>query len=376
MNRTALLLPLFLIPAPLAAQSADSAAFIIRLGTDTTAVERYVRTDRALHAEAVSRSPSTMLHRLSMTFGEDGRVTGAVYTQHRPGTDAELRRVVVSFTGDSARMETVMGSNSRTQTVAAANAIPLAGPFYAPYELAMMRAVSGNQASLRVPLLAGSDTVGIPVARLGADSVTLTNQFGEPMRAHIDARGRLLHLNTPAFTTVERLDWVDLDALARDFAARDHTGGGLGMLSPRAAYRTVVDGANVWVDYSRPGMRGRPIWGALVPWGAVWRMGANDAAHIAVDRTVELGGVVLEPGTYTLFLIPDEDAWTLIVNRATDISGLAHDASHDVGRAVMRVETMPQAAEQFTIRVEDTDDAGVLWLQWDRTRASVPLRVR
>ena len=376
MKRSTLLLPLLLVPAPVAAQSADSAAFIIRLGTDTTAIERYVRTDRELVAEAVSRSPSTMLHRLSMSLDADGRVTRAIYALLRPGMDAEVRRVVVTFDGDSARLETVMGANSRTQTVAAGNAIPLAGPFYAPYELAMMRAAAGSTTSLRVPLLAGSDTVGIPIARIGTDSVSLTNQFGEPMRAHIDARGRLLHLNTPAFTTVERLRWVDLDGMATAFAARDHTGGGLGMLSPRAAYRTVVDGANVWVDYSRPGMRGRPIWGALVPWGNVWRMGANDAAHIAVDRAVALGGVVLEPGTYTLFLIPDEEKWTLIVNRATDISGLEHDAAQDVGRAVMKVETMPQAIEQFTIRVEDTEDAGVLWLQWDRTRASVPLRVR
>ena len=128
--------------------------------------------------------------------------------------DTEARRVDITFTGDSARMETVMGSNSRTQTVAAGNAIPMAGPFYAPYELAMMRAVAGGAMPARISLLAGTDTVGIPVERIGTDSISLTNQFGEPMRANIDARGRLLHLNTPAFTTVERLAWVDLDAMA------------------------------------------------------------------------------------------------------------------------------------------------------------------
>ena len=126
MTRALLLLPMLVLSAPLAAQSIDSAAFIIRLGTDTTAVERYVRTDRELVAEAVSRSPSTMLHRLTIHFDDAGRAVHAIYALQRPGTDTEARRVDITFTGDSARMETVMGSNSRTQTVAAGNAIPMA----------------------------------------------------------------------------------------------------------------------------------------------------------------------------------------------------------------------------------------------------------
>jgi hypothetical protein len=303
-------------------------------------------------------------------------VRQASYQVTAPGREQPLLHRVTTFTGDSAVIQTQQGGQTRSERVLAKNAVPMAGPFYAPYELAIMRAVSGSGLKASVPLLANTNLVDIPVERIGRDSVSLTNQFGEPMRAHIDARGRLLHLHTPAFTTVERLRWVDLDALKADFAGRDATGKGLGMLSPRQTYRSTVNGVNIWIDYSRPGMRGRPVWGALVPYGRVWRMGANDAAHLATDRTLDIGGVTLAPGTYTMFLLPTADEWTLIFNRKTNISGLDHDESQDVGRVKLTKESLSTPAEWFTIGVNEREGAGALSVSWDRTRGTVPIVVR
>jgi Protein of unknown function (DUF2911) len=150
----------------------------------------------------------------------------------------------------------------------------------------------------------------------------------------------------------------------------------MGPLSPRQTFRSTVAGANLWLDYSRPAMRGRPIWGALVPSGAVWRMGANEAAHFATDRTLELGTLTLPPGTYTLFLLPTAERWQLIVNRATGISGLDHDPAQDVGRTEMTKETLDRPAELFTMQIDQAQGAPRLVMAWDRTRAYVPIRVR
>jgi hypothetical protein len=357
-------------------QRADSAAFIIRLGVDTTAIERYVRTPDRIVMEAVQRSPSTTLHRLVLTTGAQGRVTGGEYTLMQPGAATPVQRRVIEFHGDTAVITATLGSTSRTQRVAARDAIPLAGPFYAPYELALMRAVSRKAPRSEIALLAGNTVVTIPVDRVGRDSVRLENQFGEPMRAVIDAQGRLLNLSTPAFATVERLRWIDLDGLAAQFARRDDVGRGLGPLSPRQTFRITTGGVNLWLDYSRPAMRGRPIWGALVPWGEVWRMGANEAAHFATDRTVQIGNLTLPPGTYTLFLLPTPDRWQLIVNRATGISGLDHDPAQDVGRTDMTRETVERPIELFTMQLEEAQDGARLVIAWDRTRAHVPIRVR
>jgi hypothetical protein len=363
--------------APMFAQErADSAAFIVRLGNDTTSVERYIRTRDQLIVEAAQRSPSTTMHRLVVDLDRNGSATRALYAVMRPGSDAPLLRRVTTLSGDSATIVVEQGGQTRTERVAARNVVPMAGPFYAPYELAIMRGVRAASLKSSVPLLAGNNLVNIPIERIGRDSVALNNQFGEPMRAHIDAQGRLLHLHTPAFTTVERLRWVDLDRLAADFAQRDATGKGLGMLSPRQTYRTSVGAANVWIDYSRPAKRGRPVWGALVPYDRVWRMGANDAAHLATDRTLQIGNVTLAPGTYTLFLLPTANDWTLIINRKTGISGLEYDQSQDAGRVTLAKAATSTPVESFTIQVAETEAGGTLSIGWGDTRASVPIVVR
>ena len=357
------------------AQRPDSAAFIIRLGSDTTVIERYVRTADRIEVEAVQRAPRTMLHRMRYDLDTRGRVRGGRYEVRRPDGGEPLLVRTIAFVGDSARIETTQGGRTTTQSVAARDAIPVAGPFYTPYELATMRATGKGPA--RVTLLTGGGAVEIPVERVRGDTVRLANQFQEPMRAQIDSRGRLLRLDTPAYTSVERLGWVDLPALAREFAGRDAAGRAMGPLSPRSTSREKVGEANLWIDYSRPAMRGRPIWGGLVPWGRVWRMGANDAAHLATDRTLEVAGLTLPPGTYTLFLNPVENGeWQLIFNRATGMSGLDYDATQDVGRVPLRRERLNEPVEQFTLDIGTVEGTPTLMLAWDRTRASVPFRVR
>ena len=339
--------------APVHAQRSDSAAFIIRLGNDTTVVERYIRTPTQLIVEAVQRSPRTTVHRMVLDLTPTGLATRGTYT-------------VQGATGGANLLD-------RQITGPATGFLPVAGPFYSTYELALMQAAKSRTAKTQLYMRTAQDSVAIPFERVGRDSLTLTNQFGEPMRAQIDAAGRLLHLHTPAFTTVERVKWVDLDALTREFANRDATGRGMGALSPRFAARTRVGGANVWIDYSRPGTRGRPIWGALVPYGKVWRMGANDAAHFAVDKTVELGDLTLAPGTYTLFLLPNSATeWWLIVNRKTGISGLDHDPAQDAGRVKLNVQAIERPAEAFTIDVQGNS----LGVAWGNLRGSALITVK
>ncbi len=106
-------------------------------------------------------------------------------------------------------------------------------------------------------------------------------------------------------------------------------------------------------------------------------MGANDAAHFATDRTLEVDGLTLPPGTYTLFLLPAENGeWQLIFSRTTGVSGLEYDMAQDVGRIPLRLERLNEPVEQFTLSVGTVEGAPMLRLAWDRIRASVPLQVR
>lgn len=363
-----------LIAAAASAQTVDSAAFIIRLGSDTVAVERYRVTAERIVAEAVSRSPSTVVHRFEVQRGPGGEVRSAELTARRPGTEQPASRVTWTYEGDSVRIM----AGERGRSVAAPGGVPMGGPFYFPYELAIRRAVASQSRQLTVPLLTAFGSADIAIERVGTDSMALNDQFDQPMRVHIGPEGRLLHLHTPGGTTVERLGWVDLEGLARDFADRDERGRGLGVLSPRATFRAEVEGASIWVDYGRPAARGRSVMGGLVPYDVIWRTGANQATHFSTDRTLAFeGGGVVPPGTYTLFTIPGSDGWMLIFSRQTGQAGLDYDQEQDLLRIPMAVERLERPVERFTIAVRELPGGGgALALEWEHTRAVAGFRVQ
>ncbi len=124
------------------------------------------------------------------------------------------------------------------------------------------------------------------------------------------------------------------------------------------------------------------IWGNVVPWGEVWRTGANRATHFSTDRELVLGDpatgtLVVPAGKYTLFSIPAADGGVLIINKQTGQNGTTYDPKQDLGRIRMRRAELPSAVERFTIRLDSQSaSSGVLRLQWDQTEFVVPFAVR
>jgi hypothetical protein len=250
-------------------------------------------------------------------------------------------------------------------------AAPLFAQFYVPWEVALMRAYGSGRDS--VILANGANRLARAFRRTGAGQVTLMNQFDVEMRARVDERGRIQSIALAGGSSVERVRWLDFDALARDFAARDAAGRGLGVLSPLDSAEATVQGGSILVEYSRPSLRGRTV-ESLAPAGVVWRTGANNATTIRISQALRFPNLTLAPGTYSLFTIPNRSNWTLIFNRQTGQSGLDYDASQDVGRVQMIVRELTAPVEQFTIVVEPETGGGVLRLRWGRVEASAPFR--
>lgn len=145
--------------------------------------------------------------------------------------------------------------------------------------------------------------------------------------------------------------------------------------SPKALVRERVGLTTVEVEYSRPGMKGRKIFGGLVPFGAVWRTGANEATKITFGGDVSFGGEVVLAGSYALFTIPEANEWTVILNKVVGQWGsYAYDAKNDLVRFKVKPTSAPEALETFTIGVGDFhDDSAVLTIAWDKTRVAVPI---
>lgn len=147
-------------------------------------------------------------------------------------------------------------------------------------------------------------------------------------------------------------------------------------LSPPGTAETTLGGAKVTIAYSRPSMRGRAIYGGLVPYGQVWRTGANAATQLRTDRDLVFGALTVPAGTYTLWTLPTLQGWQLIINRQTGQWGTEYDAARDLGRVPMAVVPLADAVESCTIAVEPQGAGAVLSVTWDRTRALIPFTVR
>ena len=129
------------------------------------------------------------------------------------------------------------------------------------------------------------------------------------------------------------------------------------------------------VTYSQPQKNGRDIFGELVPFGQVWRTGANEATEITTTTDIEFGGNVLKTGTYSLFSIPEEDHWTIIVNTDVGLWGAYnYNPDKDLYRFEVPVTKPDIAFEPFTISIESRNEVASLLLMWDRTKVSIPIK--
>ncbi len=144
--------------------------------------------------------------------------------------------------------------------------------------------------------------------------------------------------------------------------------------SPVAISHTTIDDTYVQVVYGQPLMRDRVIFGDLVPFDEVWRTGANEATQIYFDSDVMVNGERVESGMYSVFTIPDEDTWTIILNERLGQWG-AFDYNPDYD--VLRTEVNPQSTddewEPLDIDFEEADDGAYLVLRWENTRVELPI---
>lgn len=144
---------------------------------------------------------------------------------------------------------------------------------------------------------------------------------------------------------------------------------------PGTATLTFADGNTVTIDYSRPSMRSRKVFGGLVPYDQVWRTGANAATSLKTSVDLTIGGTTVPKGSYTLYTLPTANGWQLIVNKQTGQWGTEYDKSKDLARIPMKVTQRSSGLELFTISFDKMGgDGGTLKLEWENTIASVDVK--
>ncbi|MEX2283814.1 MAG: DUF2911 domain-containing protein [Gemmatimonadota bacterium] len=355
--RSQLLIALAAAAALTTQARAQQTTFVYRLGRDTTAIEQFTRTGNRITGETVNRSGAAVTRlQYEVTLGSDGRPTAVVYRTRNaagatlPNAPTEIR---LTFVGDSVRREAVFADSTSRRTLAAVRGTPFMGPAYGLLEIAFGQMRRANQQTAAFAL------VGTGAGNPGPMQFTVT---GDTIRSPdgrkfvVDREGRIQSIDalstTQKLTATRGSNRVDIATIAGGMRA-------MGLLSPRDNTHFSFMQSPVFINYSRPSVRERTVWGGtLVPFDQIWRNGANEATHLATSRELTFGNVVVPPGLYTLWIYNDRTAGPqLAINKQIGQWGAAlpmtnvYNQANDVGRVPMTMAATPSHVEEYTITI-------------------------
>mgnify|MGYP000976136228 CR=1 FL=1 len=146
-------------------------------------------------------------------------------------------------------------------------------------------------------------------------------------------------------------------------------------ISPLSVTTSRYKDTYVKIVYSQPQKKGREIFGNLVPYGQVWRTGANEATEITITTDIIINGTELKAGTYSIFTIPNASSWTIIINADLGLWGsYNYNEKRDVMRFVVPVVKNNQVTESFTIGIDPRNNVADIFFVWDKTRVNIPVQ--
>lgn len=377
------LLPLLIVGALAALtfsrrDTSGSGAFIVTLGRDTLAQESYTRTDSVLTGTSISRNARGTLNRkYTLTLDRAGNLARYEVLVYPAGvtTGAPLLHAYIVPAGN-AMQEMVHNASGEhvLHIISGPTTLPFMDMGFGMWEAVTMRAVRSGKDEISIPMLFISDsTVYTTTVKRRGDSVFIQSEYGAA-RAKIDAQGHILGYDAPGSTeqvVVTRVPSVDLAAYEKASLAKTPL-----VLSPTDTVRGSAGAAKLTAIYSRPSMRGRVIFGAVVPWNVVWRTGANAATTFITDRDLVIGGTNVPAGEYTLFTLPNASGWKLIISKKTKEWGTEYDPAMDLARIDMTVAALPAPLEQCTIAIVPQGAGATLSVSWERTAASVTIAAK
>ncbi|HYW36492.1 MAG TPA: DUF2911 domain-containing protein [Balneolaceae bacterium] len=373
-----------------------NALYVRRLGNDTLSVEQLNRTNNGYHGQYVSRMPATQVGKYQAQLGPDGSVKSLSLNWSTPkenpnGPAPRKLQVTIKDTTATIQMSGAWRHGKTVDTTYSqsvpAGTIPgiISGlmdahPSVATLTQALHQAKghygnSGYKVHIMSPrsghLFSGTLT------KAQGDTVNL-KLSGISYPATVNSKGQVTWLSAKNSTvqTITKRQQGNVQQIAANFASMDAHGKGIPIASPRDTVKATINGAHLEVQYSRPSMRGRRIWGGLVPWNKVWRTGANAATQFSTDHDLNMNGTTIPAGTYTLYSIYTPSSAKLIVNSQTGQWGTVYHQKQDFARINMKKTTLKQPVDTFTVSFDSTSSKPKLQLTWNTTRYQLPFTVK
>ena len=370
-----LLSALFFISLMVKAQNEhqDSGYIIYTLAKDTVEITHYRLTGDDFTATVVQRANSNV-NKLKGRFFPNGELQYLEGYRYKPviGKDSILLLTFRLYhKGDSTYVEEKNGDRITEKKYAGRAMV-----YYWPYvHMSVLLAhyvpknvgdsIAGNQL--------GDPPAKFVVKRISDKKLMANSRYMGPFTLYLNERGKVDSIDAIGSSYNVKATIVpqlNLDSIILSYAKREQQFGPFGWPNQSDSVQTVIGNTSIKINYSRPSMRGRVIFGEVVPWNRVWRTGANQATRITVSHPLDFKGKILPAGEYSVFTMPSQTGWTLMFNKEANIWGTNYNPDHDMLRVPMQAEHLEEPVELMTIEVGPTSMGGAIHVIWERTKAS------
>jgi hypothetical protein len=372
-----------ILPSCLSAQNNRpiSGYLVYLLGKDTTMAGYYELKGNKFNMEVLAR-PNVSVTKVKGTLFPNGEIESAEGQTYRAGRDPlMLSSYRVYVRDDSTIIEQQQPGKPLSVSRFAGRGM-IANGIGTPVRYLLPLWVNYAPKNIGDSLVTGHLTLGTNkkyiIKRVAKDQLHVGSTVTGMMTLHLDKNGMLKSIdaigsswNTTAIVTNK----LDLRALTEHFVTQEAAAGAVAINQPDSVM-ALLNNASFKIVYSRPKVRGRTIFGAVVPYDRFWRTGANAATKLVTDHILVFGDKELPAGSYSVWTLPSEKGWTMMFNSQANVWGTEYNPAFDVLQVPMKSEQLPELVEELTIQVKPAPQGGVFNVIWEKTKASVSFKIK
>lgn len=371
--------------------STSGKVYIERLGIDTLSAESLGSANEGYSGKLLQRMPVTQVASFHVTLNKKGTVSDMSINWKTPTDNPngpKPRSYEISIDGTRAIIKKKGDWRGKqidtTYSMTVPNGVVPDFGKYPPALYTFQQVIrqsnlkaGGSVYNTKLISPKSKRLTSVQLRYISKDTLAMKATFGYTYLAKINKQKQIVWYSakhSTVHTITKPATSASINKMADLFARKDAEGKGMKIASPPGTAVATLDGAHLKIDYNRPFVRGRKIWGGLVPWNKVWRTGADPATEFTTSKNLIIGNTKVPAGHYTIYSIYTPNSAKLIINSQTGQWGTVYHKSRDFARIPMQKKQIKRVKE-FTISFAKEMGKWYLQLSWDRTRYQVPIKV-
>lgn len=355
----------------------DNGYLIYTLGRDTTMIGHYILKGNDFNMVIVVMS-NLNVHKVKGNLFPNGELKSAEGYIYKPGVAKDsllLQSYKLITKNDSTFIQQKTAQNTAVYRYAGKGILHLGINPYIFYLPLLPNYVPKNTGDSIISSQHVLDN-GVPfiVKRINKTTLTARSRLLGSFTLYLNEKGKLKAIDGVGTTWNVKgtlVPYLNMDSVIHANSEREQQYGAIPDLNKPDSVQATIASMIIKINYNRPSMRSRIIFGEVVPWNRFWRTGANAATRISLNAPVLFNNKELPAGEYSIFTMPTQSGWTMMFNKEANIWGTRYNPANDVLKVPMQVEQLKEPVELMTIEIVPVNDGGAINVIWEKTKASV-----